>query len=177
MLGVVRRPEHLTHEVVRSVEAGHLDQLWKLLRVQFEVLYGLHGPLDVLQGDEDVDEFAFEVREASDEHLGILHLVVVLDETDDQIRNVKLRLELLLGDQDRCANQVAITDHLPRIIHELLLTYLQIESLDPLQDALGVHDGQRAVDCRSFHCFAYLESFRLLDSLYVVNGALNHEGR
>ena len=49
MLGVGRRPEHLTHEVVRSVEAGHLDQLRKLLRVQFKVLDALHAPLDVLK--------------------------------------------------------------------------------------------------------------------------------
>ena len=32
VLGVSRRPEHLTHKVVRSVETGHLDQMWELIR-------------------------------------------------------------------------------------------------------------------------------------------------
>ena len=30
VIGVARRPEHLTYKVVRSVEAGHLDQMWEV---------------------------------------------------------------------------------------------------------------------------------------------------
>ena len=93
-----------------------------------------------------------------------LHLII-LNEATDQVRDVKLRLEILLCDQDCSAYKVAIADHLTCIVHELLLTYLQIKRLDPLKDAFWVHNWQCAVYCRSFHCFAYLERLVFFDLL------------
>ena len=91
--------------------------------------------------------------------------LIILNEATNQVWNVKLRLELLLCDQDCSAYKVTIADHLACIVHELLLTYLQIKSLDPLKDAFWVHNWQCAVYCRSFHCFAYLKCLVLFDLL------------
>ena len=88
--------------------------------------------------------------------------LIILNEATNQVWNVKLRLELLLCDQDGSAYKVAIADHLACIVHELLLTYLQIKSLDPLKDAQN-----QAVagfdDCNKYArevLAAYLKSYK-----------------
>ena len=70
-----------------------------------------------------------------------VNVVLLLNQSHQEVANVEIVMEVELGDKNHCTHQVPILDHLPRIFHKLLLTDLQVESVDELKDALWVHGG------------------------------------
>ena len=64
---------------------------------------------------------------------------MILNEANQQVRHVELVVELELLDEDRRTDQIIVDNHLAGILQVLWLAYLQVESPNPLQDALRVH--------------------------------------
>ena len=64
---------------------------------------------------------------------------MILDEAHQQVSHVELIVKAELLDEDGRSNEVIVDDHLAGVLEVLGLAYLQVEGLDPLQDALGVH--------------------------------------
>ena len=118
------RSEALANEVVRSIEACHLNELWEINRVHIEVLNALYGAFDVLERDQDIDELFLKLSAAFAELLGHVHLVLVLDEANNEIRDVELGVEFESLDEDGSTDKVTIIDHLSGICLELVLAYL-----------------------------------------------------
>ena len=54
-------------------------------------------------------------------------------------------MEPKLGYQYHGTHQVTILDHLPRELLKLLLTDLQVKSVDELKNALWVHGGKSSI--------------------------------
>ena len=92
--------EALTDEVVCRIETCHFDELREIDRLQPEVLDSFDCAFDVFERDEDVDELFLKLHAALTELSGNVHLASILDETNDDIRDVEFRMKFELFNQD-----------------------------------------------------------------------------
>ena len=100
MVRVRWRAEALTDEVVCRIEACHFNELREIDRLQPEVLDSFDCAFDVFERDEDVDELFLKLHAAFAELSGNVHLARILDETNDDIRDVEFRMKFELFNQD-----------------------------------------------------------------------------